>query len=72
MHLHNVPIFENSEHVCVWGFEDFGRLSEGHQQTWLPLCHPEETDISYEKATGEVYVRCRLCSGMNKRFAVAA
>jgi hypothetical protein len=69
MHLHDLA---DSEHVCIWGYEDWDRLSEGHAYTWLKLCHPDETDIAYEKTTGEIYVRCRVCLKMNKRFAVAA
>jgi hypothetical protein len=72
MHLHDPAMLEDSEHACIWGYEDWDRMSNGHEQTWIPICHPEETDIAYEKATGEVYVRCRRCTRMSMRFAVGA
>ena len=39
---------------CVWGYEDWDLLSEGHKHTWFPLHLPHE--IAYDRSTGEVYV----------------
>lgn len=66
-------MFEGTEHVCVWGYEDFDRIADGNPQTWIhPKCHPDEIEIAYERATGEIHMRCRACDRTQRRFAVAA
>lgn len=52
---------------CVWGYEDWSHLSEGHRHTFIRLRSPCE--IAYDRAAGEVYV----CEGevMTYRFSIA-
>jgi hypothetical protein len=44
---------------CTWGWSDWDAISEGHEYTRLPMCHPNP-EITHVKARGEVQVRCTL------------
>jgi hypothetical protein len=43
---------------CTWGWSDWDELAEGHEYTRIRFCHPDETEITYVKAGGEVRVQC--------------
>jgi hypothetical protein len=45
---------------CTWGWRVWDEFSEGYECSALPICHPEQTEITYIKALGVVEVRCTL------------